>query len=172
MSSNYRKHPDHCWNPCAFPISEPPRPEIQSAFRAVRNGTNEALTVIQDNPKQVLYPNQQYDLISEYDANTSNFSPAKKGIYSIIASVGFTPDDPAEEDFRVTLSIKVGTDIVASDNEFYDEGTNNIVSVSTNIQLKAGDVVQVLVTSTVTGKILSIPASTHFEATRFPSPTM
>ncbi|SCM93634.1 Uncharacterized protein BWINRASL_01621 [Bacillus mycoides] len=24
MSSNYRKHSNHCWNPCAFPIPEPP----------------------------------------------------------------------------------------------------------------------------------------------------
>ncbi|MBJ7985046.1 MULTISPECIES: hypothetical protein [Bacillus] len=176
MSSKFSKHPNHCWMPCAFPIPEPPKPEIQSAFRAVRNATNPNITIPANTSIQVLYPNEQYDLRNEYNTLTSTFIPATKGIYSIIASVEFivTPPPTTPTDYRVLISILVNNIAVAIDNDFFNTrlGNNNIASVSTNIQLNAGDQVQIFVTSTIAGSIDSDPSSTHFEATRFPSPTI
>jgi hypothetical protein len=151
-------------------IQGPPGPVPQSAFRAVRDGTNASIPVVADTNVLVLYPNEQYDLINEYSTLTSTFIPATRGIYSIIASVEFSADtlDP----YRVRITIRVNTINVAIDNDFFSTiGNNNVASVSTNIQLNAGDQVQVFVQSSVNGSIVSDPATTRFEATRFPSPT-
>ena len=88
---------------------EPPKPEIQSAFRAVRNATNPNITIPANTSIQVLYPNEQYDLRNEYNTLTSTFIPATKGVYSIIASVEFivTPPPTTPTDYRVLISILV-----------------------------------------------------------------
>ena len=172
-----------------FPIPEPP--EIQSGFRAVRvtptpNLTISAAVVAAGTPVQVIYPTEQYDLRYEYDTITippippgtldSSFIPKSKGIYSIIASVEFDPDGDTTVVSSLSLSIvittTIGGTIVITDNDSIPAGGNNIVSVSTNIQLNAGDIVRVFVTTSVPGVIVSNPAATHFQATRFPSPTM
>ncbi|SCM93633.1 Uncharacterized protein BWINRASL_01620 [Bacillus mycoides] len=173
MSSKNRQHFNPCNIPCAFPIPEPPRPELQSAFRAVRNETNAVIDVPAETVVQVLYPNEQYDLINEYNTFISTFIPATKGIYSIIASVEFRPAEFPSPDYRLIIAIRVNNTQVAIDNDFFSTITNNnIASVSTNTQLNAGDVVQISVRSSIAGTIISDPLSTHFEATRFPSPTM
>lgn len=169
MSSKNRLH----FNPCEFPLpiqgSSGSTP--QSAFRAVRDVTNASIPVPADTDVQVLYPNEQYDLINEHSTFTSTFIPETKGIYSIIASVQFSPVTFINP-YRVQIAIRVNNTDVSRDNDFFSIiPFDNDVSVSTNIQLNAGDQVQVFVQSSVAGEIVSDPATTHFEATRFPSPT-
>ncbi|HDR3890806.1 TPA: hypothetical protein QCO65_005379 [Bacillus cereus] len=163
--------------PCAYPIPEPPEPKIYSAFRAVST----ALTpqTVNAANTQVQYQTEQYDLRDEYLTTAiigppaipaSTFIPKSNGIYDIIASVEFLSSAATFVAYDLVISITVGGTAVASDNEHFAVSTNNIVSVSTNIQLKAGDQVQVFVTSTATGTIVSNRAATRFEATRLPSP--
>ncbi|HDR7613193.1 TPA: hypothetical protein QCX47_004947 [Bacillus mycoides] len=164
--------------PCAFPIPEPP--EIQSGFRAVRSTTNTPQAITAATITQVQYPNEQYDLRNEYTPlatlpptiPASTFIPKSNGIYDIIASVLFatTVATPAAA-YNLLISITVNNTAVASNSELTAEA-NNAISVSTNIQLKAGDQVQVFITSAEAGSITSNPAFTHFEATRLPSPTI
>ncbi|MEN1934211.1 hypothetical protein AAIE21_01080 [Paenibacillus sp. 102] len=159
-------------NPVSCPIIQgPPIPVPQSAFRAVRDETNAVIDVPVDTTVQVLYPNEQYDLLNEYNTFISTFIPTTRGIYSIIASVEFRPTTFPSPDYRVLIAIRVNNTQVAIDNDFFSTITNNnIASVSTNIQLNAGDVVQVFVRSTLAGIIVSEPPSTRFEATRLSSP--
>ncbi|PEY30795.1 hypothetical protein CN354_24140 [Bacillus cereus] len=171
MASKNRMHFSPCAFPSAFPLPIQGPTELQSAFRAVRDFINDSIPVAADTDVQVLYPNEQYDLINEYSTLTSTFIPTTKGIYSIIASVGFIPVTFTNP-YRVLITIRVNNTDVALDNDFFSTiSFGNVVSVSTNIQLNAGDQVQVFVRSSVAGEIISDPAATHFEVTRFPSPT-
>lgn len=169
MSSKNRLY----FNPCEFPlpIHGSSGPTLQSAFRVTRDVINPSISVPVDTDVQVFYPNEQYDLINEYSTHTSTFIPETKGIYSIIASVQFSPVTFTNP-YRVRIAIRVNNTDVARDNDFFSTiSFDNDVSVSTNIQLNAGDQVQVFVQSSVDGEIVSDPATTHFEATRFPFPT-
>lgn len=179
MSSNCGRNFNLSAVPCPVPspiscpiIQGPPIPEIQSAFRAVRNETNTTINIPANTNMQVLYPNEQYDLINEYNTFISTFIPTTKGIYSIIASVELLFNAVPVLGYDLLISIMVNNTAVASDSEDFTRNSNNIVSVSTNIELNAGDQVQVFVTSSTSGRIASNPATTHFEATRLPSPTM
>lgn len=139
-----------------------------SAFRAVNTATS--IPVPANTNVKVLYSNEQYDLANEYNTAASTFIPAKKGIYSIIASVGFIPNNVVNP-YRVLLAIRVNGVDVARDNDFFSTiNFRNDVTVSTNIQLNAGDIVEIFVQSSVVGSIGTEAASSRFEATRFPSP--
>lgn len=169
MSSKNRKDSNHCWIPCAFPIPEPVSIP-QSAFRAVNVTVEQSATA--DVPViPVLYPNEIFDLNNEYDPVTSTFTPKQDGVYLIIASVNFFPD--IETNYRVLILIRVNGVPVASDNDFFGEiPIGDITSVSAILPLKAGDTVNVAVSSSTDGTILSteFASPTHFEAARFPSP--
>jgi hypothetical protein len=122
---------------------------------------------------KVRYTNEQYDLTNEYAPSTSTFSPRRKGVYSIIASIFFLPVAPFTLPALTQINILVNGFYVAFDSETLSTNTGYTVSVSTNIQLNAGDVVEVYMRSSVQGAIVPSPAegvATRFEATRFPSP--
>ncbi|EJR57524.1 hypothetical protein IIO_05051 [Bacillus cereus VD115] len=75
--------------------------------------------------------------------------------------------------YRVLVLIKVNDVPVACDNDFFGEiPIGDVTSVSTILPLKAGNIVNVAVSSSTDGTILStaFASPTHFEAARFPSP--
>ncbi|HDR4909628.1 TPA: hypothetical protein QCR52_000001 [Bacillus cereus] len=67
--------------------------------------------------------------------------------------------------------ITVNSALIAGDDSFFGGNTGllNAVTVSTIVQLNAGDMVQVQAGSTIDGVIAS-PLLTNFQAARFPSP--
>jgi hypothetical protein len=143
----------------------------ESAFRALN------LTMPQNVPAntfvKAVFPTEQFDLANEYNPITSTFRPKKDGVYSIIATIGFSPNDQML-DYRTRIEIRVnGTTAIAIDNDFFGGDTPfvNAVSVSTIYNLEAGDRVEVFVQSSIAGTIVTSENGSHFEAARFPSPT-
>lgn len=143
-----------------------------SAFRAVNSAKQ---SVAANTPMKVLYPNTQFDISSEYCPDTSSFTPKTNGVYSIIGFIGFRPC-AKNNDYRTRVEIRInGNSAIAIDNDFFGGGTSsfaNGVAVSTIMYLKAGDYVEIYAESSVPGVILSLEGGSHFEAARFPSPTI
>ncbi|MBC6973459.1 ABC transporter permease [Bacillus sp. Xin] len=139
-----------------------------SAFRAVN-------TVNQNLPAntfiKVLFQNEQFDLANEYNPATSIFIPKTRGVYSVIAKIGFFPND-TNLNYRARVEIRVnGNAAIAIDNDFFGPiNFGNAVSVSTIIQLEVGDQVEVFAQSSIAGVISIAEDRSHFEAARFPSP--
>ncbi|MED2186499.1 MULTISPECIES: ABC transporter permease [Bacillus cereus group] len=139
-----------------------------SAFRAVS-------TVNQNVPAntfvKVLFQNEQFDLANEYNPATSIFIPKTRGVYSVIGTIAFIPNN-LNANYRARVEIRVnGNPAIAIDNDFFGPiNFANVVAVSSIIQLNAGDVVEVFAQSSVAGVISTVENSTHFEAARFPSP--
>lgn len=121
---------------------------------------------------KVLFQNEQFDLANEYNPATSIFIPKTRGVYSIIGTIGFFPNN-SNSNYRARVEIRVnGNAAIAIDNDFF--GTinfGNVVSVSTIIQLNEGDQVEVYAQSSIDGVLSISEDGSHFEAARFPSPT-
>ena len=146
-----------------------------SAFRAVKT-VNQVL--VPNTPVQVLYQDEQFDLANEYNPTTSTFSPTANGVYSVIGTVSFSPNFP-NLPYRTRIEIRVnGNPAIAIDNDFFSAtipSFSNVVEVSSILQLQAGDQVTIFAESNIGGTIALNTAggnSTHFEAARFPSPTV
>ncbi|KFN03723.1 ABC transporter permease [Bacillus clarus] len=143
-----------------------------SAFRAVSTAN---LNVPANTFVKVLFQNEQFDLANEYNPATSTFIPATRGVYSVLGTIAFIPNNP-NLDYRARVEIRVnGNPAIAIDNDFFGGGVNfsNAVNVSTILQLQAGDRVEIFAQSSIAGVIaLNVNGanSTHFEAARFPSP--
>lgn len=139
-----------------------------SAFRA-RNTVDQ--TVPANTFVKVLFQNEQFDLANEYNPATSIFIPKTRGVYSVIGTIAFIPNN-LNTNYRARVEIRVnGNPAIAIDNDFFGPiNFANIVTVSSIIQLNAGDVVEVFAQSSVAGVISTVENSTHFEAARFPSP--
>ncbi|WP_430476840.1 C1q-like domain-containing protein [Bacillus cereus] len=140
-----------------------------SAFRA-RNTVNQ--TVPANTFVKVLFQNEQFDLANEYNPVTSIFIPKTRGVYSIIGTIGFFPND-INLNYRARVEIRVnGNAAIAIDNDFFGPiSFGNVVSVSTIVQLNEGDQVEVYAQSSIDGVISPSEDGAHFEAARFPSPT-
>lgn len=142
-----------------------------SAFRAVNNA-NQALPA--NTPTKVLYQVEQFDLANEYTPGSSTFQPEKRGVYSIIGTMSFFPNDPTIN-YRARVEIRInGNATIAVDNDFFGGGVvfSNVVAVSSIVQLEANDRVEIFAESNTAGTImLDGLNSTHFEAARLPSPT-
>ena len=140
-----------------------------STFRA-RNTVNQ--NVPANTFVKVLFQNEQFDLANEYNPATSIFMPKTKGVYSIIGTIGFFPND-TNLNYRARVEIRVnGNAAIAIDNDFFGPiGFGNVVSVSTIIQLNAGDTVEIYAQSSIDGVLSPLEDGSHFEAARFPSPT-
>ncbi|EJP97255.1 C1q-like domain-containing protein [Bacillus cereus] len=139
-----------------------------SAFRAV-NTVNQNLP---DNTfVKVLFQNEQFDLANEYNPATSDFTPKTRGVYSVIGTIGFFPND-TNLNYRARVEVRVnGNAAIAIDNDFFGPiNFGNVVSVSTILQLHAGDIVEIFAQSSIDGVISSTEDGSHFEAARFPSP--
>ncbi|WP_166704320.1 C1q-like domain-containing protein [Bacillus albus] len=139
-----------------------------SAFRA-RNTVEQ--TVPANTFVKVLFQNEQFDLANEYDPATSIFMPKTKGVYSILGTIGFFPNDPSLN-YRARVEIRVnGNAAIAIDNDFFGPiSFGNVVSVSAIIQLNEGDQVEVYAQSSIDGVLSPSEDGSHFEAARFPSP--
>ncbi|KXY80401.1 ABC transporter permease [Bacillus anthracis] len=139
-----------------------------SAFRA-RNTVNQPVPA--NTFVKVLFQNEQFDLANEYNPTTSIFIPKTKGVYSVIGTIGFFPND-SSLNYRARVEIRVnGNAAIAIDNDFFGPiGFGNVVSVSTIIQLHAGDQVEVYAQSSIDGVLSPSEDGSHFEAARFPSP--
>ncbi|MDI3089719.1 ABC transporter permease [Priestia megaterium] len=144
----------------------------KSAFRAINlaNQTVPANTFV-----KVLYQLEEFDLANEYNPANSTFIPKKRGVYLVLGTIGFSPNN-INLAYRTRVEIRVnGNPAIAIDNDFFGEGLNfaNAVNVSTILELEAGDRVEIFAQNSIAG---IIPAnnngaiSTHFEAARFPSP--
>lgn len=141
-----------------------------AAFRAVNNAT-QRVDVIGELYK-VLFQEEQFEIGDIYNANTSTFVPVEDGIYYVAGTVTFFPDN-IEDPYRVRVEIHVNGGSVAADNDYWGEGfLVNTINVATILQLEAGDLVEVFLTSTTPGAIQinfeTQPAySTRFEASKF-----
>ncbi|WP_459500773.1 ABC transporter permease [Bacillus sp. C1] len=140
-----------------------------SAFRAVSNVDQNlpANTLV-----KVLFQNEQFDLANEYNPATSVFIPKTDGVYSIIGTVAFGPND-LFQDYNTTIEIRVnGGEIIVSHNTFFGGGVFflNDVTVTTILELQAGDMVEIFAQSNQDGVIFISDGVTRFEAARYPSP--
>ncbi|MES9690140.1 ABC transporter permease [Bacillus toyonensis] len=141
-----------------------------SAFRA-RNTVNQ--NVPANTFVKVLFQNEQFDLANEYNPATSTFSPRTRGVYSVLGTIGFLPNNP-NLNYRARVEIRVnGNPAIAIDNDFFGPiNFVNVVNVSTILQLEAGDRVEIFAQSSIAGIIDASEDGAHFEAARFPSPTV
>ena len=142
---------------------------IASAFRAVNISSDQPVPA--NAFVKVIFPTVQFDLATEYNPATSTFIPAKNGVYSILGTIGFLPNDP-NVNYRTRIEIRVnGNPANAIDNDFFGAGvlTANAVQVSTILQLLANEQVEVYATSSTPGIITSAEDGSRFEAARFPS---
>ncbi|GAB6429950.1 hypothetical protein bcgnr5372_43080 [Bacillus luti] len=139
-----------------------------SAFRAIKTGIQ---NIPADTFVKVLFQNEQFDLANEYNPATSIFIPKTKGVYSVIGTIAFIPNN-INVNYRARVEIRVnGNPAIAIDNDFFGPiNFANVVAVSSIIQLNAGDLVEIFAQSSVAGVISNVENSTHFEAARFPSP--
>ncbi|MDM5329916.1 hypothetical protein [Neobacillus sp. CF12] len=153
--------------------------KVFSGFRAFKNAVQPYTA---NSVTQVTFENDStaplgFDLVDEYNTGTSTFSPLRDGVYTIQASVAFTPTQPITSvGFNIEVIIVLNnTIVVADDNEivpatFFGSGAASVsVDTSTILQLNAGDTVSVFFISTLSGTISQLPAATHFEAVRNPS---
>jgi hypothetical protein len=144
----------------------------ESAFRAINlvNQTVPANTFV-----KVLYQFEEFDLANEYNPANSTFIPKKRGVYSVLGTISFSPNN-INQAYRTRIEIRVnGNPAVAIDNDFFGAGQNfaNAVNVSTILELEAGDRVEIFAQNSTAGVIRANDngvVSTHFEAARFPSP--
>jgi 6-phosphofructokinase len=142
--------------------------EETAAFRAVNN-QDQRIDAVGGFDK-VLFQNEQFDIGNIYNANNSTFVPRKDGVYYVAGTVSFLPDSTTEG-YRVRVEIRVNGVSVAADNDYWGEIDQpflfvNAINVSTILKLEAGDLVEVFITSTTPGVILTnVPDfSTRFEA--------
>lgn len=142
-----------------------------SAFRAV-NSTAPQNAPANEPIFPIHYPNEIFDLNREYNPETSTFTPKKDGVYLIIASVAFMPNDPTKS-YRVIINIRVNELPVVTDNAFFGPNppaTGDESSVSAILLLKAGQRVAISVfiqsTDDTDGIIMNDSRGTHFEAAR------
>lgn len=120
-----------------------------SVFRAVNTGSQPLSVSI----SRVQYPVEKTDLNNEYNPATSTFTPFSNGVYSLIASIYFSPNTPvAGQHYFLKLLIRINGTVVASDTEWIPGG-DGVIAVSTIQRLQAGDTVEVLANSGRDGKI-------------------
>ncbi|MED3264987.1 hypothetical protein P4358_04340 [Bacillus thuringiensis] len=139
---------------------------FESAFRAFKS-TDQSVTA--NTLSIVTFETTQFDLNGEYDG-VSTFIPQQDGVYLIITTIIFSPTDNTLN-YVTEVFITVNSALIAGDDSFFGGNTGllNAVTVSTIVQLNAGDMVQVQAGSTIDGAIAS-PLLTNFQAARFPSP--
>ncbi|WBV50421.1 hypothetical protein PFY08_12615 [Bacillus cereus] len=139
---------------------------FESAFRAFKS-TDQSVTA--NTLSIVTFETTQFDLNGEYDG-VSTFIPQQDGVYLIITTIIFSPTDDTLN-YVTEVFITVNSALIAGDDSFFGGNTGllNAVTVSTIVQLNAGDMVQVQAGSTIDGVIAS-PLLTNFQAARFPSP--
>ncbi|WP_239502921.1 collagen-like triple helix repeat-containing protein [Bacillus cereus] len=139
---------------------------FESAFRAFKS-TDQSVTA--NTLSIVTFETTQFDLNGEYDG-VSTFIPQQDGVYLIITTIIFSPTDDTLN-YVTEVFITVNSALIAGDDRFFGGNTGllNAVTVSTIVQLNAGDMVQVQAGSTIDGVIAS-PLLTNFQAARFPSP--
>ncbi|PGM96024.1 exosporium leader peptide-containing protein [Bacillus cereus] len=138
---------------------------IESAFRAIKTTDQ---SIIAGPSPIITFETTQYDLNGEYDGS-STFIPKQDGVYLIISTLLFTPTDQPAANI-IAAFITVNNIMIAADDSFIGTNTGflNVVTVSTIIQLQAGDTVLIQAASNING---TIPTGVvHFEAARFPSP--
>ncbi|WP_136699395.1 exosporium leader peptide-containing protein [Bacillus fungorum] len=115
--------------------------EIQSAFRATKTvGTGQPEDTI--TPIILTFDVVEFDLNGEYDG-ISTFTPKQDGVYLIIGSVTFSPGFVSI--YTTTVNILVNGNIAATTLNFMDGSTSvlNFTTISTILQLQAGDAVTV-----------------------------
>ncbi|MFD9450846.1 collagen-like triple helix repeat-containing protein [Bacillus cereus] len=139
---------------------------FESAFRAFKS-IDQSVTA--NTLSIVTFETTQFDLNGEYDG-VSTFIPQQDGVYLIITTIIFSPTDDTLN-YVTEVFITVNSALIAGDDSFFGGNTGllNAVTVSTIVQLNAGDMVQVQAGSTIDGVIAS-PLLTNFQAARFPSP--
>lgn len=141
------------------------------AFRAVKTEVQRIETP--NEFYKVLFQEEQFDNGDIYNSNTSTFVPRRSGVYYVAGTVTFIADDGTIP-YRVRVQIYVNGESVAADNDYWAEIDDqfryvNAINVNTILQLEAGDLVEVFLTSTTPGIIeVDTPDfSTRFEAARF-----
>ncbi|UAL47105.1 hypothetical protein K7887_19985 [Sutcliffiella horikoshii] len=141
------------------------------AFRAV-NTSNQTIEEI-DTFYKVLFQEEQFDNGDIYNSNNSTFVPRRSGVYYVAGTVTFLADDGTIP-YRVRVEIRVNGESVAADNDYWAEIDDrflyvNAINVNTILQLEAGDLVEVFLTSTTPGFINENTPdfSTRFEAALF-----
>ncbi|PDY15550.1 ABC transporter permease, partial [Bacillus cereus] len=82
---------------------------------------------------------------------TSTFMPKTRGVYSVLGNITFSPND-INVNYRARVEIRVnGNTAIAIDNDYFGTGVfvNNDVSVTSILQLEAGDVVEIFAESSI-----------------------
>ncbi|SFM27218.1 hypothetical protein SAMN03159341_12341 [Paenibacillus sp. 1_12] len=130
------------------------RTATPSAFRAFN--FIQSIPVTTGPEVQVLFPEKEFDLNNEYDPALDAFIPKSDGIYSIIASIFFVPNDFNVDHYLGINIIVNDLDTLGGDDNFHGGGFNfvgNVVSCSIITKLKAGDRITVRAGASVSGNI-------------------
>ena len=143
-----------------------------AAFRATKTNT---FSIEANTPYKIFFQNEQFDIGNIYNVNTSTLVPREEGVYYVSGLISFFPDD-TEIDYRVRVEIRVNGETVAADNDFFGPLAGgllrlNVIQTSTILNLQAGDLVEIFVTSSTSGQVeADVPInglSTRFEAAKF-----
>lgn len=119
---------------------------------------------------KVLFQNEQFDLANEYNPATSIFTPKTKGVYSIIGTIGFFPNDPTLN-YRARVEIRVnGNAAIAIDNDFWSNKFWKCRKCFDDCSIECRDEVEIYAQSSIDGVLSPLEDGAHFEAARFPSP--
>ncbi|MFB5664080.1 ABC transporter permease [Alteribacillus sp. HJP-4] len=139
-----------------------------SAFRAVNQTVTQTLPA--DTFVKVVFPTVQFDLGNEYKPATSTFKPSSRGIYFLVAFIGFSPDNP-NVNYRTRIEIRVnGEPAISIDNDFFGPVPFlNGAAVSDILQLCPGDRVEIYAQSSTAGTISTAETGSHFAAARISS---
>ncbi|MGE7904023.1 hypothetical protein ACQKNS_06430 [Peribacillus sp. NPDC094092] len=76
----------------------------------------------------------------------------------------------SKEGYKASISINVNGDDIDIENDFFERSRPIQLSITTILQLQAGDRVQVIFSAGANGEILAEAPLTNFQAARFPSP--
>ena len=139
--------------------------DVSSAFVAFRDDFQpQPLTAFAFT--KVIFPSEKFDLNNEYDTATGNFIPKQDGVFSFNASIEFLPDPLTNDSNALTLLIRVNGTSVAL--EFLEISGEGLITVSTIQQLQAGEIVEVLARTFISGNINGVlpgggPDQTRFE---------
>jgi hypothetical protein len=129
---------------------------IDSTGRLLNNGTTQPAfaafraTSQQTSGTTLIFNTEQFDTGSNYNASTGVFTAPVAGIYSFSASAQFTNSTGANLGAQMRIQCSSAGDVAGS-SFLYANGVTFSVSTSVVVRLNAGETVQVILNSALSG---------------------
>lgn len=151
------------------PVPSEPTSEVlalikPSSFKALNTTFDQTVTA--NYPVKMQFSAKQFDLANEYNTDTSTFNPSTTGIYFILVNLIFNPFD-LNGDYRTRIEIRVnGKQAAAMEHDFFSGDGHNMAGISSILQLRGGDQVEIFAKSNISGTFFASENETRFEAVR------